>query len=123
MPSAALGEQIAALFTIQNRLGAAVSRRIAVFDRTRGCAAFEAQSTAAWLRRQVRLAPGAASEQVRVARELERHPEAGRAFAAGEVGFPHVQVMTRVLEDAPAEVAREAGRRWWRRRGASIPTA
>src|SRR5438874_924135 len=108
LSSVALGEQIEELFTIQNRVAAAIARRVAVFDRTRGCAAFEAHSTAAWLKRRVRLAPNAASEQVRVARQLDRHPEAGRAFAAGEVGFAHAQVITRVLEDAPAEVAREA---------------
>ncbi|HXM54806.1 MAG TPA: DUF222 domain-containing protein, partial [Candidatus Dormibacteraeota bacterium] len=89
MPVAALGEEIEELFTIQHRVAAAITRRVAVFDRGRGCAALEAHSTAAWLRRQVRLAPNAASEQVRVARELDRRPEVGRAFSAGEVGFAH----------------------------------
>src|SRR5262249_18135164 len=60
------------------------------------------------VRRQAGRAPAAASEQVRVARQLERHPEASRAFSAGEVNFAHTQVITRVLEDAPAAVAREA---------------
>ncbi|HXM58492.1 MAG TPA: DUF222 domain-containing protein, partial [Candidatus Dormibacteraeota bacterium] len=105
MPAAALGEEIEELFTLQHRVAAAITRRVAVFDRGKGCAALEAHSTAAWLRRQVRLAPNAASEQVRVARELDRRPEVGRAFSAGEVGFAHAQVITRVLEDAPAEVA------------------
>jgi Domain of unknown function (DUF222)/HNH endonuclease len=108
MPSVALGEQIEGLFTILNRTAAAISRRVAAFDRGRGCAAYDAHSTAAWLRQRVRLAPNAASEQVRVARQLCRHAEAGQAFAAGEVGFAHTQVITRVLEDAPAEVAGEA---------------
>src|SRR2546421_10898268 len=51
LSSVALGEQIEELFTIQNRVAAAITRRVAVFDRTRGCAAFEAHSTAAWLKR------------------------------------------------------------------------
>src|ERR1041385_3844223 len=75
LPSAALGDEIEELFTIQNRVAAAIPRRVAVFDRTRGCAAFEAHSTAAWLKQRVRLAPNAASEQVRVARQLDRHPD------------------------------------------------
>ena len=108
MPSVALGEEIEELFTIQNRVAAAITRRVAVFDRGKGCAAYDSHSTASWLKQRVRLAPNAASEQVRVARQLDRHPEAGRAFAAGAVGFAHAQVITRVLEDAPAEVAREA---------------
>src|SRR5256885_16545600 len=57
MPSTALGEEIEELFTIQNRVAAAITRRVAVFDRTRGCTAFEARSTAAWLKRRGRLAP------------------------------------------------------------------
>jgi len=108
LPAAALGEEIAGLFTILNRTAAAISRRVGVFDRRRDCEASESLSTAAWLRREVRLAPNAASEQVRVARQLDRRPEVGRAFAAGEVGFGHAQVITRVLEEAPAEVAGEA---------------
>src|SRR5207237_522055 len=108
MPSVALGEEIEGLFTILNRTAAAITRRVAVFDRGKGCAAFEAHTTTAWLKQRVRLAPNAAAEQVRVARQLDRHPEAGRAFAAGEVGFAHAQVITRVLEDAPAQVARES---------------
>jgi Domain of unknown function (DUF222)/HNH endonuclease len=108
MPSVALGEQIEGLFTVLHRTAAAISRRVAAFDRSRGCAAYDAHSTAAWLRQHVRLAPNAASEQVRVARQLDQAGEAGRAFAAGEVGFAHAQVITRLLEEAPAEVAREA---------------
>src|SRR5262245_13853443 len=108
LPSVALGEEIEGLFAILNRTAAAITRRVAVFDRGKGCAAFDAHTTAAWLRQRVRLAPNAASEQVRVARQLDRHPEVGRAYAAGAVGFAHAQVITRVLEDAPAEVAGEA---------------
>ena len=108
MPSSALGQQIDGLFTVLNRLASALTRQIAVFDRTQGYAAFDAHSTAAWLRQRVRLSPNAASEQVRVARQLDRLPEVGRAFAAGDVGFQHTAVMTRVLDEAPAEVAREA---------------
>src|SRR5215472_10498733 len=108
LPSSLLGEQIAALFMLRSRMDAEITRRVAVFDRTLGFAAFDAHSTGAWLRGTVRLSPNAASEQVRVARQLDRLPEVGRAFAAGEVSLPHVQTITRVLEEAPAEVAEEA---------------
>src|SRR5256885_4029764 len=74
MPSAALGEEIEELFTIQNRVAAAITRRVAVFDRTRGCAAFEARSTAAWLKRRGPLAAAAGPRQVRVAPPLHRPP-------------------------------------------------
>jgi len=109
VPSSLLGEQIAALFMLRSRMDAEITRRVAVFDRTQGFAAFDAHSTCAWLRGAVRLSPNAASEQVRVARQLDRLPEVSSAFAAGEVSLPHVQTITRVLEEAPAEVAEEAG--------------
>src|SRR5215472_10323385 len=109
LPSSLLGEQIAALFMLRSRMDAEIARRVAVFDRTRGFAACDAHSTTAWLRGEVRLSPNAASEHVRVARQLDRLPEVGRAFAAGEVNLQHVQTITRVLEEAPAEVAEEAG--------------
>jgi Domain of unknown function (DUF222)/HNH endonuclease len=109
LPSSLLGEQIAGLFMLRSRMDAEIARRVAVFDRTRGFAAFDAHSSCAWLRGTVRLSPNAASEQVRVARQLDRLPEVGSAFAAGEVNLQHVQTITRVLEEAPAEVAREAG--------------
>src|SRR5215469_15769453 len=66
VPSSLLGEQIAGLFLLRSRMDAEITRRVAVFDRT-------------------------------------------RAFAAGEVNLQHVQTITRVLEEAPAEVAEEAG--------------
>jgi hypothetical protein len=109
LPSRLLGEEIAALFMLRSRMDAEITRRVAIFDRSQGFAAFDARSTSAWLRGAVRLSPNAASEQVRVARQLDRLPEVGRAFAAGEVSLPHVQTITRVLEEAPAEVAEEAG--------------
>ena len=108
MSSTALGQQIECLFTLQNRLSAAITRHLAVFDRTQGYAAFDAYSTASWLRHRVRLSPNAASEQVRVARQIDRHPTASRAFAVGELGFQHTQIITRVLDEAPAEVTAEA---------------
>ena len=109
MPSSLLGEQIAGLFRLRSRLDAEITRRVAVFDRTQGFAAFDAHSTGSWLRGAVRISPNAASEQVRVARQLDRLPEVGCAFAAGEVSLQHVQTITRVLEEAPAQVAEEAG--------------
>jgi hypothetical protein len=62
VPSSLLGEQIAGLFMLRSRMDAEITRRVAVFDRTRGFAAFDAHSTGAWLRGEVRLSPNAASD-------------------------------------------------------------
>jgi hypothetical protein len=108
LTSTALGRELRELFTLRNRVDAEITRRIAVFDRTLGCAAFDARSTASWLRNEARLSPAAASEQVRVARQLDRLPEVRRAFAAGDIGFQHSAVITRTVEDASQEVVAEA---------------
>jgi hypothetical protein len=108
LPSTALGDRLQDLFTLRNRLDAAISRHVAAFDRTQGFAAFNAYSSASWLRSTARLSPNAASEQVRVARQLDQLPDTAQAFAAGDVGWQHCQVITRTLEGASPEVAREA---------------
>ncbi|HEY4028248.1 MAG TPA: DUF222 domain-containing protein, partial [Candidatus Dormibacteraeota bacterium] len=108
LPSTALGQRLRDLFTLRNRLDSEIARHVAVFDSTQGYAAFDAHSAASWLRREARLSPNAASEQVRVARQLDQLPEAQRAFAAGEVSFQHAAVITRTVEDAGPEVLQEA---------------
>jgi hypothetical protein len=108
LPSTALGERVRDLLTHRNRVDAEITRHLAVFDRTQGCAAFDSLTAASWLRNEARLSPSAASEQVRVARQLDRLPEVRRAFAAGDIGFQHSAIITRTLEDAPPEVVEEA---------------
>jgi len=108
LPAAVLGEEIAGLFTILNRTAAAISRRVGVFDRRRTARrpspshrGLAAAGGPAGAQRGLRAGPGRAPAR----------PAAGGgpgAFAAGEVGFGHAQVITRVLEEAPAEVAEEA---------------
>ena len=94
----------------RNRLDAELTRRIADLDRSGAYAApgSHAHSAASWLRREARLSPNAASEQVRVARQLQELPEATRAYRAGELAFQHCATITRVLEEVPAEVVEEA---------------
>ena len=108
LPAAALAERLLDLFTTANRLSAEITRHVGVFDRTHAHEACGSRSATSWLRHQARLAPNAASEQVRVARQLTRLPASERAFASGEVSFTHVAVVTRTLEDAPDEIAGDA---------------
>jgi hypothetical protein len=108
LTSTALGERLGELLQLRNRLDAAITRHVAAFDRTQAYAAYECWSSASWLRGRARLSPNAASEQVRVARQLDQLPDTAQAFAAGEVGLQHCQVITRTLEGASDEVARDA---------------
>jgi hypothetical protein len=71
---------------------------IAEFDRREGWAGHGLLSCAHWLSWRTGLSPGAAREQVRVARRLEDLPELARAFAAGRVSYSKVRAITRVAE-------------------------
>jgi len=69
-----------------------------------------APSTAAWLRKRLRLSAGAAHSLVRTARALFRGPLAGtgQALVEGELSLAHAQVLAHHTHDLPDHVAAEA---------------
>jgi hypothetical protein len=84
-------------------------RRVRAFDRRAAWRHDGAVSAGAWLRTHCRLSPGAAYGRVRVARRLDEClPEAGAAFAAGDVSFAHVQMIEAATHDAQPEPAVDA---------------
>jgi Domain of unknown function (DUF222) len=111
LPSSRQQEDLLQLRKAIDRLEAEFCRRLASFDRTQAYAPTGALSTAAWLRWECRLDPGAASERVRLARSLDLLPGTRDAFAAGEIAFPHVQLLTRTLEEVGTEIAQGRGPR------------
>ncbi len=90
-----LGDQIAELSA---HLEAATARLLALireFDAREGWAnGF--RSCAEWLAWRVGLAPGAAREQVRVARALGTLPALAEALARGELSYAKVRALTRI---------------------------
>ena len=73
---------------------------VAEFDRREGWAGSGLLSCAHWLSWKVGLSPGAAREQVRVARRLPELPELAAAFADGRVSYSKVRAITRIAEPA-----------------------
>ena len=61
-----------------------------------------ALSLTAWLRWKCKLSGGAAMERVEIARQLEKLPRTGAAFANGDVGYQHVAVLARTAEHVGA---------------------
>jgi hypothetical protein len=103
VPLAAQGEELVELFRERDRLEAECLRRLARFDAAGGAMVEGARSTRAWLRHRCRMAPGAASERVRVARRLEGTlSETRAAFAAGDIGYDHARVIARTVDASPA---------------------
>ncbi len=90
-----LGDEIA---TLSAHLDAATARLLILlreFD-ARGGWGNGFRSCAEWLSWRVGLAPGAAREQVRVARALGALPQIAAALARGELSYSKVRALTRV---------------------------
>jgi len=71
---------------------------IAEFDRREGWGGPGLLSCAHWLSWRIGLGPGAAREQVRVARRLEELPAVAGAFAAGRMSYSQARAITRVAQ-------------------------
>ena len=85
---------------------------VAEYDRREGWAQWGCRSCAHWISHQCGIAPGAAREQVRVARRLEELPLVRAAFADGELSYSKARALTRVenvaREQDLLELARHA---------------
>ena len=70
----------------------------------------QAGSTAAWLRRRLRMSAGTAASLVRTARALYRGPltATAQALADGELSAAHAQVLADGTQDLPDHLAAEA---------------
>src|SRR5712691_5253208 len=77
------------------------------FDKSGEYKADGALSLTAWLRWKCRLSGGAAMERVEIARQLEKLPRTGAAFANGDVGYQHVAVIARTAEHVGAAAVRK----------------
>ena len=77
------------------------------FDKSGEYKADGALSLTAWLRWKCKLSGGAAMERVEIARQLEKLPQTGAAFANGDVGYQHVAVLARTAEHVGAAVVRK----------------
>src|SRR5437762_8546240 len=77
------------------------------FDKSGASKADGALSLTAWLRWKCKLSGGAAMERVEIARQLEKLPRTGAAFANGDIGYQHVAVLARTAEHVGAAAVRE----------------
>jgi len=104
---AGLGTDLVDIQAAIARLEAQWLRRLAVFDARDGSAADGALSTAAWLRARCRLAPGAATERVGLARALREAPVTEAALAAGSIGYRPAVLVAGVVTEVRARLGAE----------------
>jgi Domain of unknown function (DUF222) len=108
LANAALAEDLVELRRAADRVEAEFARRLAVFDRRKGCRLEGAISTTSWLRHRCHLSGGASAERVAMARHLVELPQTSAAFGRGEVGYEQVRVITRAAESIGDKVMQGA---------------
>src|SRR5256886_17070584 len=110
-----LGEPLIEIREVIDRSESVFADGVRRFDKSREYRADGALSLTAWLRWKCKLSGGAAMERVEIARQLEKLPETGAAFANGDVGYQHVAVLARTAEHVGAAVVRKEEARCCRR--------
>jgi hypothetical protein len=129
LPDAALADQVLELRRLVDRLEGHWLQQLAAVD-GRGAAGAEqglevgagadqgapGTSTAAWLRRRLRLGAGAAAGCVRTARALFRGPLAGtaQALTGGAISVAHASVLAHGTQDLPEHLTWKSNRSCWR---------
>ena len=108
LPALALAQDLVELRSLLDSLEAEFNRRVAAFDRSRAFAALDLPSTATFLRSSCRLAPGAASEQVRLARSLPLLPATQQAFGQGQISREHASVIAHSAEEVGTAAVQQA---------------
>jgi hypothetical protein len=108
VPSAAMADDQIALQRIVSRVQAEFLRRLRRFDSGQGYANTLALSAKAWLRWKCNLTPGAASDQVEVARELDSLPQTSRALAEGDISYRHAALIAHTAQAVGDKMEAEA---------------
>lgn len=96
-----LGTELVELRVQIDRLEAQWLARLAAFDDGCGPMVDGAATTTAWLRRDCRLAPGAARERVTVARRLRELPATANSLAEGAISYRHAALIANATADLP----------------------
>ena len=102
-----LGEPLIEIREVIDRSESVFADGVRRFDKSGEYKADGALSLTAWLRWKCKLSGGAAMERVEIARQLEKLPQTGAAFANGDVGYQHVAVLARTAEHVGAAVVRK----------------
>src|SRR5260370_8207681 len=108
VPAEAMGEDQIALRQIESSVQAESLRRLRRFDSAQGYQNTMALSANAWLRWKCNLTPGAASDQVEAARQLDSLPQTSRAFADGDISYRHAALIAHTAKALGDKMEAEA---------------
>ena len=102
-----LGEPLIEIREVIDRSESVFADGVRRFDKSGEYKADGALSLTAWLRWKCKPSGRAAMERVEIARQLEKLPRTGAAFANGDVGYQHVAVLARTAEHVGAAAVRK----------------
>ena len=106
LPEARIEDDFAELQRVGELIELERLRRLAELERRRTFERDGFLSVSAWLMSTHRLAPGAAHEQVRIARAMASMPRARRALEDGQISLSDVRVLASAQEAEPEAFAR-----------------
>ena len=105
----AVAELVSEVHRCEGRLAELSARLVAEADRRELSKRAGGASTQAWLRRELKLAPGVAKQHMVLAAALAGPPELTReALAAGDISRAHAQVIVKAMDMLPSSLGVEA---------------
>jgi hypothetical protein len=108
LPDGVLGHEVVELHALRDSLDAQISRRLALYERRQGFAVDGFLSIVSWLSEKCHVSRPSAAARAATARDLEHLPQTREAFEAGEIGYEHARVMSRLCDRLGREVVGEA---------------
>ncbi|MBJ7607117.1 DUF222 domain-containing protein [Candidatus Dormiibacter inghamiae] len=108
LPSLAQAERLKEIRQDINRLEARFTAELRVFDKQQGWVVSGHQSLQGWLRRTCQFSSGAATDRIRLGRQLEELPQTAAAFQEGRLSAQHVGLVGRLASQLGTEAVQPA---------------
>jgi hypothetical protein len=107
LDDASLGEPLIDIRGVIDRSEAMFADGVRRFDKSGEYKADGALSLIGWLKWKCKLSGGAAAERVEIARQLDKLPKTGAAFASGDLGYQHVALIAQTADHVGAAAVRK----------------
>ncbi|HEX6489584.1 MAG TPA: DUF222 domain-containing protein, partial [Candidatus Dormibacteraeota bacterium] len=102
-----MAERVIAAWQRAQQANAEFSSELQRFDLVHGCAVDGSITTAAWMRSNLHMTGSQAAQQLVVARQLERLPQAAAAYESAQISYQHAAVIAGCAKKVGAEVIAE----------------
>lgn len=108
LTAAELEARLRSLRRLADQVEAAFGEAATAFEDTEAYKEAGARTAAAWLRHHLRLTPGEGRRRIQLGRRLKTLPLVQQAFAAGEIGLEHAQILCGAVDTLGAKAVTAA---------------